>query len=83
MIRFLLVAVLILLVAWALWRLVGGIIETLGGTTRRPSAPPSVKLTRDPVCGTWVQPREALALTAQGTIYYFCSKECREKFAQK
>ena len=33
MTRVLLLAVLLLLVAWAFWRLVDGVIETFGGTT--------------------------------------------------
>ena len=82
MTRFILVAVLLLLVAWAFWRIVDGVIEALGGTTRKRSrsGPLAVKLVRDPVCGTWVQPSESRSLTAKGTTYYFCSDECRAKF---
>ncbi len=83
MTRFILVAVLLLLIAWAFWRIVDGVIEALGGTTRQRSGPPSVKLVRDPVCGTWVPPSESLSLTAKGTTHFFCSDECRAKFRRR
>ena len=39
-----------------------------------------MKLVRDPFCGTWVPPAEALALRTGHEIHYFCSVECREAF---
>ena len=80
MIRVLLIAILVLLIARAFWRLMDGVIEAAGGTRRTPPKPPSVKLVRDPVCGTYVAPRDARSLTARGTTYYFCSDECRDNF---
>lgn len=80
MIRFLLLAILLLLVARAFWRLIDGIIEAAGGTTRGRAQSPSVKLVRDPVCGTWVAPRESLSLAARGATHYFCSDRCRDQF---
>ena len=79
MTRLVLGAILLLVIAWAFWRLVGGIIESLGGLPRaRPKAP--VKLVRDPVCGTWVAANESLGLRAGSTTHYFCSHQCRDKF---
>ena len=60
MTRLLLVAVLLLLIAWAFWKVVDGIIEAFGGLPSRSKSP--MKLVRDPVCGTWVSPRESLGL---------------------
>lgn len=83
MIRYLLVAILLLLIARAFWRLMDGIIEAAGGTSRKrtgPGASAAVKLVRDPVCGTYVTPRGALSTTAGGTTHYFCSEDCRRKF---
>ena len=84
MIRFLLIAILLLVVARAFWRLMDGIIEAAGGTSRsRGSAgAPAVKLVRDPVCGTFVAPSTALSLTSGGATHYFCSEDCRRKFGQ-
>ena len=83
MIRFLLLAILLLLVARAFWRLMDGILEAAGVTQRKrtgsPNAP-AVKLVRDPVCGTFVAPSTSLSLTSGGTTHYFCSEDCRSKF---
>ncbi|MBI4263898.1 MAG: YHS domain-containing protein [Acidobacteria bacterium] len=81
MLRYLLLTILLLLVARAFWRLMDGVIEAAGGTSRSRGRAPAVKLVRDPVCGTYVTPRSALSLTAGGGTHYFCSEECRRKFA--
>jgi len=78
--RLLLVAVLLFLIAWAFWKVVDGIIEAFGGLPSRGKSP--MKLVRDPVCGTWVSPRESLGLRAGNTTHYFCSDACRAKFAK-
>ena len=86
MTRIILFTVLLLTVAWAFWRLVDGVIETFGGTTRSQKkwrGAPAVKLTRDPVCGTWVTPTDARFLQSGSTVYYFCSDECRRKFQSR
>lgn len=85
MIRLILIGILILLIARAFWRLVDGIIEAAGGTTRRRGpgrtpAAPAVKLVRDPVCGTHVPPSSAVTLAVNGTTHYFCSDTCRDRF---
>ncbi len=80
MIRAILLGILILLVARAFWRLMDGILEAAGGTTRTRARTPAVKLVRDPVCGTYVAPGNALTLTAKGTTHYFCSDQCRSRF---
>jgi YHS domain-containing protein len=80
--RVILLAVLLLTVAWAFWRLVDGVIETFGGTEtkRKRRGGPAVKLARDPVCGTWVTPSNARYLQSGSTTHYFCSEDCRKKF---
>jgi YHS domain-containing protein len=84
-IRLILIAILLLLIARAFWRLVDGIIEAAGGKTRRrgagrPPAAPAVKLVRDPVCGTHLPPASAVTLAVGGTTHYFCSAVCRDRF---
>jgi YHS domain-containing protein len=84
--RVALLAILLLTVAWAFWRLVDGVIETFGGTdrTRRKRRTASaVKLVRDPVCGTWVSPSNARFVQAGSATHYFCSDECRAKFQSR
>lgn len=83
MIRALLVLVLLLAVAWAFWRFVDGVIDTFGGLPkdrRRGRGQAPVKLVRDPVCGTWVDPAASLAIDARGDTHYFCSTACRDNF---
>ena len=84
MTRVILLAVLLLTLAWAFWRMVDGVIETFGGTTdrskRKRRGGPAVKLARDPVCGTWVSPTNARFLQSGATTHYFCSDDCRKKF---
>ena len=77
MIKVLLIAILVLLIARAFWRVVDGILDAAGG---RESRVPPVKLVRDPVCGTYVAPNPALSLTAGRTTHFFCSEECRSKY---
>jgi YHS domain-containing protein len=85
-IRGLLVAILILLLAHAFWRVVGGIIEAAGGTSRRSrvrGGKPPVKLAKDPVCGTWVAPKPELTASRGGETFFFCSEACRGEFQRK
>jgi YHS domain-containing protein len=80
-IRFLLLAILFLLIAHTFWRVIDGIMDGAGGGGRRKrSIRPSVKLVKDPVCGTWIPPRQELALTRAGETHYFCSDACRREF---
>ena len=85
MTRVVLFALLLLVAAWAFWRLVDGVIETFGGTTaqRKKRRTSAVKLVRDPVCGTWVSPTNARFVQAGSATHYFCSEECRAKFTSR
>jgi YHS domain-containing protein len=86
--RVVLLFALLAVVAWAFWRFVDGVIDTFGGLPRDREARarqgrrggPAVKLARDPVCGTWIDPGASLAATAGGTTHYFCSTKCRDEF---
>jgi YHS domain-containing protein len=78
--RVLLLALLLLMVAWAFWKVIDGVIEAFGGLPSKGKSP--VKLVKDPVCGTWVSPRESLGLRAGDSTHYFCSDACRKKFAK-
>jgi uncharacterized protein len=76
-IRFLLLAVLFIMVARAFWKLVDNIIAgSRGGSAGPRGQAAAVKLVRDPVCGTYVPPRAALSVTTSGTTHYFCSERC-------
>jgi YHS domain-containing protein len=63
-------------------------LKTPARTTDRPAGRPeqgaTAKTVKDPSCGMPVDPAKAAAsgntLASRGTTYYFCSKECKQKF---
>jgi YHS domain-containing protein len=88
--RFLLLFVLAWLVARAFWRLVAGIIVGASvpppSPSRRARGVPDrgVQMVRDPVCGTFLPPAGALALTRRGgEVVYFCSETCRDRYHEQ
>ena len=48
---------------------------------RMPVVPAGGELRKDPVCGTFISAATAIQKRVKGEIYYFCSPECRDKFA--
>jgi YHS domain-containing protein len=88
--RIILLFILAMLVARAFWRLIAGII--VGASTPPSSSragrrgPPErgVQMVRDPVCGTFLPPANALTLTARdGAVRFFCSEACRDRFERQ
>jgi YHS domain-containing protein len=80
-VRLVLFVVLAIFVARAFWRIVDGIIEGLSGQPRRSGVVSrGVQMVRDPVCGTYVVPDGALAITHGRHQVFFCSAICRDKF---
>ena len=67
--------ILFLVVVRLLWRFVRGVLEG-AGYYRMPSHP-SVGLVRDPVCGVFVVPSQALTARKGSETKYFCSEKCR------
>jgi YHS domain-containing protein len=78
--RALLELIVLLLVIRAVWRVIGTAIAVSAGVRRstasRSREPQSVKLVRDPVCGTYVSPDTAVS----NGEHYFCSEKCRGEF---
>jgi YHS domain-containing protein len=80
-IRIILILLLLIFIARAFWRVIDGIMEAMGGLPKKKTAGPrAVKLVRDPVCGTFVAPRESMSLTRRGETHYFCSEQCRASY---
>ena len=82
--RLFLLAVMVLLAIRAFGRLFAGVSQGARGprsTTTGGAAP--VKMTKDPVCGTFVVPGKALSLSAGGTTHWFCSERCRAEYASR
>jgi len=82
LVRFLLLGLLFLLIARSFWKFISSIVEGASSTPsgRRKVPGRGVALARDPVCGTFVVPSAALALTDEGRVTYFCSETCRRAF---
>lgn len=72
--------ILIIVIVRALWRLLRGVFEGAGYGQVGSGQTPGVKLVRDPVCGVFVAPRQALAARAAGETAYFCSERCRDQW---
>jgi uncharacterized protein len=82
LLRFVLLFLLAMLLLRAFWRMLAGLIEgaTVPGT--RPGPPDrGVQMVRDPVCGTFLPPANAVSLVERGgAVHYFCSDKCREAY---
>jgi YHS domain-containing protein len=79
--RYLLIALLLMLLLRALWRLLVGMIEGASPAARRSPQDRGVLMVRDPVCGTFVPPASAVSLAERGgAVHYFCSDRCREAY---
>ena len=80
MTRFALILLLIIFVARAFWRLIDGVIDGLGGGTAGRTPARGVSMARDPICGTFVVPENAIRLSDGREVHYFCSTACRDKY---
>jgi YHS domain-containing protein len=82
MVRLVLFIVLFVFIARTFWRIIDNIIEAASGQPPRRGAAkvPAAKMTRDPVCGTFVLPERSLSLPDGRGRVYFCSETCRDKF---
>lgn len=87
LVRALLLFLLFMFLARAVWRLIEGIARGAMGSgpqTRRPPAgpvQPTVKMAQCSVCGTYIVPSRALTGVARGQVTYYCSEACRSKHA--
>jgi hypothetical protein len=80
MLRVVLEGILMMLIARAIWRVVGGFIEGLTGRGRAPRDRQAMQMVRDPICGTFVLPDRAVALVDGSRRVFFCSNGCRDKY---
>jgi uncharacterized protein len=79
-----LLLVLAMVTARAFWRVIEGVMQGL--SAREPGNQPrhvparGVQMVRDPVCGTYVIPARAVALSEGTGRVFFCSADCRDKY---
>ena len=79
MARFILWSVLLTLLLRSVSRLLHGVMEGAGYTPNRPRQK-SVGLVRDPVCGVFVVPGQALTSGEGSSRRHFCSEKCRREW---
>jgi YHS domain-containing protein len=83
MIRFILLSILLTILLRAAMRLWAGIVRGVQEGQADGGRVPQrgVQMQRDPVCGTFVVPERAIALsTEDNSRIYFCSADCRDKY---
>ena len=84
MLGFVLDVLFALFIARAAWKLIQGFMEGYAGPASPPApsdrSVPSVHMSRDPVCGTFVIPNTALAIREGSRQIFFCSAACRDKY---
>jgi YHS domain-containing protein len=82
MARLILWAILLVIVARSVSRLLHGVLEG-AGYTREPTPQRGVGLVRDPVCGVFVVPGRSLSDGTGASTRYFCSEECRRTWIKR
>jgi hypothetical protein len=83
MIRLVLILLLFLVIARMFWRAVDGILEGLSGPAGARTPQRAAQMVRDPVCGTFIVPSQALSLADGAHRLYFCSANCRDQYVAK
>ncbi len=79
--KFLLGLAVFLLVARSIRGFIGGIAEGMGPDRHHPRpSDRGVRMARDPVCGVFVIPADALAVRDSSGLHHFCSEKCRQTF---
>jgi YHS domain-containing protein len=85
MLRVALFVIFVFVIARAFWRLMGGIVDGISGASGGGGRTPQrgVHMVRDPVCGTFVVPDNALTLVDGRERVYFCSDACRDTYRKR
>ena len=87
--RYLLLLLLFWLIARAFWRLMEGVLRGVtapgsqAGSAGSARAANAVKMSKCPICGTYVVPGKAISLTRGGEVFYFCGDPHRAEFQQR
>ena len=84
MIRLIIWLVLLLIIGRIVWRFMYAIFEG-AGMLKEPQdrERKAVKLVRDPVCGVFVVPSQALTSGSGISTRYFCSEKCRQQWGKR
>ena len=74
---------LVILALWFLRRALGFLLgesRPAGGQKHPSKGGAKADTVRDPVCGMYMDPRVAIRMDEGKGSFFFCSKECKEKF---
>ena len=80
--RFILYAILLLVVYWRVRAFLRAIGQGMGRAPSR-RIEQGVRMVRDPICGTFVIPADALAVRDADGLHHFCSDKCRDAFVTR
>jgi len=76
--------VLLIIIGRMVWRFMYAIFEGAGMLKEpRDRERAAVKLVRDPVCGVFVVPSQALTSGSGTSTRYFCSEKCRQQWGKR
>jgi YHS domain-containing protein len=81
--RLILWAILIFFILRSVSRLLHGVLEGAGYRRDVPEGKNSVALVKDPVCGVFVVPGQALTSGSGTAAKYFCSEKCRREWRDR
>ena len=83
MTRLIIYFVLLVIIGRMVWRFMYSIFEGAGMLKEpRERERAAVKLVRDPVCGVFVVPSQALTSGSGTSTHYFCSEKCRQQWGK-
>jgi uncharacterized protein len=72
--------IILALLGYLLYRLVRGVFKSGQRITRNDKGGVIDEMVQDPVCKTYIPLRDAQRRIVGGREYFFCSKECADKF---
>ncbi|RLA92514.1 MAG: transcriptional regulator [Deltaproteobacteria bacterium] len=72
--------IILALLGYLLYRLVRGLFQQGKRITRTENGGIVDEMVQDPVCKTYIPLRDAQRRVIGGREYFFCSKECADKF---
>ena len=83
MTRLIIYFVLLVIIGRMVWRFMYSIFEGAGMLKEpRDRERAAVNLVRDPVCGVFVVPSQALTSGSGTSTRYFCSEKCRQQWGR-
>jgi YHS domain-containing protein len=72
--------IILALLGYLLYRLIRGVFKSGQKISRTENGGVIDEMVQDPVCKTYIPLRDAQRRIIDGREYFFCSKECAERF---